>query len=734
MLCKDQPIIKKDDDILHRQPFVNEIKKLIVEYTKQDTDGLVIGLEGSWGSGKTSILNLLEQAFTEESDDFVVRRLDSWLAVDSVSLTLEFFKTLREAAHDAGTFLNGNDYIKEQLQKAPRFILKGLKASGVSFNLPGISVKPDWDAMLADKTLREKKEEIRQNLKASPKHIIYMIDDVDRLNSEEVALVMQLVKNLADFPNVIYVLAYDRDIVSNALQHIDGRNGADFMEKIVQVPIAMPEFDQDDLINYFNYQLDKIIATQKIKTADNLLQYTIRLTVPLYIHNIRDCKRVLNAFRVRYLVCADFCDVRDLFCVILLEIYEPKVLAYILKHMSAFCLTDVRYHFENSKPLFDEVHREFNQLSNNIKSVEKIIGIMFPDFTKKAELETVSPTSSEDDILTNRIAYKENFYLYFILSRNERVVLSETIQNMLLYWDQKHIQEQLLKWRTENILDYVWKKIDAFCDIKTNKINLSEERVIIFLRAITPLQDKPVYQDFGYSWMKTVWYVVNKSVAVSSFFGGQGIISASYKRAFLNIFHDSKISLETLEVLMWNIGKGYKWNHDINDQQPPLVDKAIFDECKAKFLSRLIEGLKTREIFGSILAENFIKHLVCFKEDFIRKYLLDLTSVDEIFLWLNFAFSETKSNEPGMKQERIWHHRDWLIQILPEKYTGIVREHLKDMPKDWISTKTWPIYVLYSAYMNNESWAKIEKSMVRFKPLCEYGERLYRENNHKGEI
>lgn len=68
MLYNDQPIGQDKDDELNRTPFVDEIVELVERYTEADEkkdnhDGLVIGLEGDWGSGKTSVLNLLENRF-----------------------------------------------------------------------------------------------------------------------------------------------------------------------------------------------------------------------------------------------------------------------------------------------------------------------------------------------------------------------------------------------------------------------------------------------------------------------------------------------------------------------------------------------------------------------------------------------------------------------------------------------------------------------------------------------
>lgn len=75
---------------------------------------------------------------------------------------------------------------------------------------------------------------------------------------------MQLVKNIADFSKIIYILSYDREIVTEALQRIDGKNGRDFMEKIIQVPIQMPEFGKADLLQYFRGELRTIIQSESI--------------------------------------------------------------------------------------------------------------------------------------------------------------------------------------------------------------------------------------------------------------------------------------------------------------------------------------------------------------------------------------------------------------------------------------------------------------------------------------
>lgn len=364
MLYDDQPISQDEEDKLNRTPFVDEIVELIDRYTdvdekKDNHDGLVIGLEGDWGSGKTSVLNLLENRFQDKNERYVVQRLDSWLAIDRTTLAAEFFKTLGAATIESGVSseyetqlqrivrnvwgytLRFVTWIKlkklpkigpkivaridkmepsKWVRKTPAHVLKFGKKVIRSVTISVKVIKIDLGKIIEDTTLRKEKEGLRVDLSKSKKYIIYMIDDIDRLSNDEIGFVMQLVKNIADFPKVIYILAYDRAIVGEALQCIDGRNGRDFMEKIVQVPIQMPMFSEQDLLNYFGKELRNIIP-EKSYTENKAIYYTmpgkaienrIHKALLPYLRSIRDCNRVLNAFQVRYLICYQFCDADDL--------------------------------------------------------------------------------------------------------------------------------------------------------------------------------------------------------------------------------------------------------------------------------------------------------------------------------------------------------------------------------------------------------------------------------------
>lgn len=94
------------------------------------------------------------------------------------------------------------------------------------------------------KPLKEVKEELRQDLKRLKGQLLVVIDDVDRLIPDEVLELFQLVKAHADFPNVVYLLLFDREVVERSLEGRLGIAGRGFIEKIVQVSFNIPNADQ----------------------------------------------------------------------------------------------------------------------------------------------------------------------------------------------------------------------------------------------------------------------------------------------------------------------------------------------------------------------------------------------------------------------------------------------------------------------------------------------------------
>ena len=96
-------------------------------------------------------------------------------------------------------------------------------------------IKYSKSFLKGDNTLIEKKEILNNKLLKYKGKIIVFIDDIDRLNKSEIRLLIQLIKAVCDFPNIIYVLSFDKSIVSSALSDEQSLDGNAYLEKIIQL-------------------------------------------------------------------------------------------------------------------------------------------------------------------------------------------------------------------------------------------------------------------------------------------------------------------------------------------------------------------------------------------------------------------------------------------------------------------------------------------------------------------
>ena len=597
MLYNDQPIREPDEDALNRQPFVDKIAELINNYTKANAgknthDGLVIGLEGPWGSGKTSILNLLEKKLEALDSDYLIKRYDSWLTLDRTSIAVEFFKTLE---YDAVSGSTAEKSLKYDVKEIAKETAHQIGKFGLSFSIPLLKIKPDWEHVFDDVPLWKQKKDIEEILSKSKRYIIYMIDDIDRLRNEDIAFVMQLVKNIADFPKIIYILAYDHDIVNKALNHTDGDNGRDFMEKIVQVPIQMPMFSEQDLLNYFGKELRKIIPEESYTenkaiyytTAGKAVENRIHKALLPYLRSIRDCNRVLNAFQVRYLSCSQFCNADDLLCIVVLSIYEPQLISYIIDHPDSAYLQGINHQLNPSRDVSEKYREEFKIKAHCADDALIILAILFPCFSRKAALYITEETPDSEAVITNRISIKSNFSSYFILSGREDDVLSSSVEYLLKDADETSIQDQFVAWAKNGQWTGACSKLVSYCDTRNKRLSLTKDRLKILLYALSLLKDNPLFDQQLHPYADLAWCFLEKTTKYSPFSGTTIVLDAAQQDMLTEIFEDRSISIEILEALMKPIGRGYGWNpSEANGSYLPLADKDVFEACRDIFLRR----------------------------------------------------------------------------------------------------------------------------------------------------
>lgn len=245
LLNPDHPIQSSEEDRFHRVSFAKHVANQI--RFSQTIEGYVMAIQGPWGSGKTSVLNLVAQ---ELRTDTVILRFNPWLFTGSEQLIAQFFREISTQLF----FQKGEKF---------RSIAKGLDryASGLA---PFMGVIPTFGGFVQlgldllgktvrffshEPSLKEQRDNLRSQFLGLEKRVVVIVDDLDRMRRDEVRELVRLVRLVGDFPNIIYLLAFDLERISTALNEED-TSGRVYLEKIIQVSYNLPQIQREDLSEF----------------------------------------------------------------------------------------------------------------------------------------------------------------------------------------------------------------------------------------------------------------------------------------------------------------------------------------------------------------------------------------------------------------------------------------------------------------------------------------------------
>lgn len=250
-ISADKPITKREEDRLQRYGFAQRIASTIIQ--RGSSEGIVISLNGRWGEGKTSVLNLIESELNKE-DDFIIIKFNPWRYEDEEALIKNFLKKVADSL--------GRE-LENRKEKLGEFISKyGSFTTIIGANIAEIGKS------LNDTGLEVLKDRIDEFLEISRKKLVVFVDDIDRLDKNEIFSLFKLVKLTGDFKNTTYILSFDEDMVASAIGENFGKGnieaGRSFLEKIIQIPLKLPQAQVSALKNYCFSLIDKAIEKAEI--------------------------------------------------------------------------------------------------------------------------------------------------------------------------------------------------------------------------------------------------------------------------------------------------------------------------------------------------------------------------------------------------------------------------------------------------------------------------------------
>ena len=389
----DNPIRDVEQDLLSRghvaERFVEDILALDLR------EGAVVGVVGPWGSGKTSFVNLTKAQLAERQ--VPVLDFNPWMFSGTAELVDRFFIE-----------------ICQQLKMRPGLKKLGSQIEHYMGTFPGLvgGTSRVLAKLLQGSDLRGK---VTSTLEQFEQPIAVIIDDIDRLSTKEIQDVFRLVRMTGRFPNLVYVLAFDRQRVEKALNE-DGVPGRDYLEKIVQWSTDLPAIPREHLRHLLLSALDQALTgIEGLGEIDDdawvdILEDVVR---PL-IRNIRDVRRYVASVRTSARALAGDVQLADVLGLEAIRTFLPNV--YSRLHPIADVLTASDEFDLNSDLRSEERRARLNDLiesdSDRQELIKSMLSHLFPTTAIYLDEVSFGWNPSKQWLRDRRVARLEVLRLY----------------------------------------------------------------------------------------------------------------------------------------------------------------------------------------------------------------------------------------------------------------------------------------------------------------------------------
>lgn len=423
----DRAISRLDQDELGRASYARSLADAIMRWDEEDS--LVLGVCGDWGSGKTSLKNMILDGLSEKNFEYYHIAFNPWEWSSQKQVSSAFFHeiiaklkkkkvdrklTQRLKLYAECTQL-GADLIDGFQKWLDRYLLLVVSAFGISW-LPDERVKT-WvlpivaglmaigivlkvfkqissrvatiiskKRLLTDQSIEEVKQDVVDEMQKLDKRLLIVIDDIDRLTSDEICQLFQLVKVNADFPNTTYLLLLDPEYVATLLKNkgFDSKS-REYIEKIINVHLDVPVIGRQQIYQYVSDEIMKFDVPWNDELRNRFRDIYNSGVLELF-RSLRHVKRFLAALHFHWKAIhkkgTPEVNFADLFAIEAIRMMTPEVYKRIYTNREIMIKNRDQWDkrdLEQGKMVLEEVIK--CQIAGNTPHVKAVIKKLFPNIT-----------------------------------------------------------------------------------------------------------------------------------------------------------------------------------------------------------------------------------------------------------------------------------------------------------------------------------------------------------------
>ncbi len=625
--ASDRPITKVEDDLLGRSGFSTDLANAMASW--HGNDSMVVALHGDWGSGKSSIKNMALSRLEEIADkkpDVIEFSPWEWAAQEKINASFfqevsksigrkdksESGKKLAATLKKYGRYLNTGETVASGFSAAlpMLFVLATLIGVGGNFSneawVSNIStcillVLGAWAAALKwgksfldmlsgsieanakdnEQSLSEIRQELTELLLERESPLIVVMDDLDRLTSPQLRMVFQLIKANLEFPNVVFLLLFQRDLVEDKMN--DGaQQGRDYLAKIIQVPFDIPRIEITRLHSLLFNRLDKIIEQDKsaAKMFDSARWGNIfHGSLNAYFDNLRSVYRYTStlSFHFTLLKGKSAFEVNpvDLIAIECLRVFEPDVYKEIARAKEIFTKNGSDRYGRSQESTAALINSILDKSSDDKReSVKEMVKQLFPTIEWALGGTQYSGEFANTWLREMRVCHLSNFDKYFQFSIPSGELSNSDLQEMLsLTANSERLSSFILSLKERGILKNALAQFESFTD------EVPIENGSAYIKGILDIGDQVDHESTGFTMFSSNTHAVRLIVW--------------FLRRIDNLEKRGKLLLECFKAskgisIVEHILQGDENRREKSDTDQILRDEE-FELLKAEFVNKLDE-------------------------------------------------------------------------------------------------------------------------------------------------
>lgn len=395
-----------DYDLLNREYIIEQIYDTIVK-NEEFRDKLVLGIEGKWGSGKSTIINNVKRKLKENkiTEKFIIiDQFDIWQYENNEEILVGMLTELLKVAEN---------------KKMDMFFVKNIKR--IMDALTSLDKKTNIVRVFLEQKedIENVKLQIQDYLKVNNKKIIFIIDDFDRIESEKIAFVFKLITKVLAFENVIYILSYDIEQIKKVFKNELGFD-ENYYKKVIQIQIKIPEISKEVKMQVWKKCIKNLFAIydfnyeQECRNLIDLIDDIMEL-----LNDTRDLIRICNSVIIPVL-CMDYVLIckYDLLVLEIVKFLNWDLYKTIYQQKEYFVeKTDLESFKNERNEKYEEIFKKREE-----KKFLKLLSAIFPNINRFQDESTMihgNPLSKEDKENQVYVYNDIVFENYFALDENK---------------------------------------------------------------------------------------------------------------------------------------------------------------------------------------------------------------------------------------------------------------------------------------------------------------------------